>query len=48
MPTRTLDLKFKGKRPIKQPRTRWFNQVLEDIKEREELARNQSGKIMGQ
>jgi hypothetical protein len=34
-PRRTLKLKFKGKRPMGQPRTTWFSQVLEDMKNRE-------------
>jgi hypothetical protein len=29
---RALELKFKGQRPMERTRTRWFSQVLEDIK----------------
>lgn len=32
---RTSELKFKGKRPTGQPKTREFNQVLQDIKKSE-------------
>jgi hypothetical protein len=31
-----LELKFKGKRPMGQPRTSCFSQVLEDLNKREE------------
>jgi hypothetical protein len=30
----SLKLMFKGRRPTGRPRTRWFNQVLEDIMKR--------------
>jgi hypothetical protein len=46
IPRKALELKFKGKRPMRQP-IRWFSQVLEDIKKREMLARNQKGKTAG-
>jgi hypothetical protein len=34
IPSRALELKFKGKRFIRKPRTRLFSWVLEDIKNR--------------
>jgi hypothetical protein len=40
---RALELEFKGRRPMGQSRTKWFSQVLEDIKKRgneEELTVN--------
>jgi hypothetical protein len=41
---RALKLKFKGKRPMGWPRTRWFSQVLKDIKKKGE---SWQGKLWG-
>jgi hypothetical protein len=40
---RVLELKFKGKRRMGQPRRRWSSHILED-EEKEELARNRKVK----
>jgi hypothetical protein len=32
LPRKASELQFKGKRPLGLSRTRWFNQVLQDIR----------------
>jgi hypothetical protein len=43
MPRRVLELKFKRRRRVGQPRRRWFYQLLEGD-EGNELARSSKGK----